>query len=93
MNRAVWRLPRIAFGLRNIWLSALRNWRWFLLVEESLFTGIAVERPRSLDTNDRTSTEGITSDDTFEADFGKLLENVYVKGMASPPGFEPGFQP
>jgi hypothetical protein len=37
MNHAVWRLPRIVFGLRNIWLNALRNWRWFLFVEESLW--------------------------------------------------------
>jgi site-specific DNA recombinase len=70
---------------------------------DRLFSGLAVERPRSLDPTDRTGTEDIGPEDTFDGDYGRLLDRAYamtisgsqeyVKGVASPPGFEPGFQP
>ena len=56
---------------------------------DKLFTGLAVERPKGLDPHDRTGCEGLTHPD--EADYGRLLERAYVKVVASPPGFEPGF--
>jgi len=51
---------------------------------EKLFTGIAVERPAGLDRNDRTGCEGIGPEDTWDGDYGRLLDAVYVKEMASP---------
>ena len=60
---------------------------------DKLFTGIALARPKDIDPDDKTGTEDIGPEDTFDGDYGRLLERVYVKGMASPPGFEPGFQP
>lgn len=40
---------------------------------DKLFTGIAVERPKSLDPHDRTGTEDIGPEDTFDGDYGRLL--------------------
>ena len=37
---------------------------------DKLFTGIAVERPKSLDLNDRTGLEGIGPEDTCDGDYG-----------------------
>ena len=54
---------------------------------DKLFTGIAVERPKDLNPKDLSGTEDIGPEDTFEGDYGRLLERVYVKGVASPPGF------
>lgn len=57
-----------------------------------MFTGIAVERPKSLDLHDRTGKEDIGPEDTFDGDYGRLLDRAYeksVKVLASPPGFEP----
>lgn len=52
---------------------------------DRLFTGIAVERPKDLNPSDLSGTEDIGPEDTFEGDYGRLLERVYVKGVASPP--------
>ncbi len=60
---------------------------------DRLFTGIAVERPKDLNPSDLSGTEDIGPEETFEGDYGRLLERVYVKGVASPQGFEPWFQP
>jgi hypothetical protein len=60
---------------------------------DKLFTGIAVERPKSVDPNDMSGKEGIGDEDTFDGDYGRLLDRVCVKGMASPTGFEPVFWP
>jgi hypothetical protein len=60
---------------------------------DKLFTGIAFARPKDIDSNDKTGIEDLGPEDTFDGDYGRLLEHIYVKGMASPPGFEPGFQP
>jgi hypothetical protein len=52
-----------------------------------------VERPKDLDAADLTGTEGITLEDTGEADFGRLLERAYekshVRGIASPDRLAP----
>ena len=65
---------------------------------DGLFTGIAVERPKDLDPNDLTVTEGIGPEDTLDCEYSRLLERAYsvgnhVKGLASPTGFEPVFWP
>lgn len=52
-----------------------------------------MERPARLDPDDLAGTEGITAEDTGEADFGRLLERAHEKnyagGMASPTGVVP----
>jgi hypothetical protein len=60
---------------------------------DKLFTGIASPRPKSLDRNDLSGTENIGPEETFDGDYGRLLDRVYAEGVASPPGFEPGFWP
>jgi hypothetical protein len=52
-------------------------------------SGVAVERPKSLDLRDRTGIEDIGVEDTFDGDYGRLLERVYVKGGTSPTGTDP----
>ncbi len=49
-----------------------------------LFTGIAVERPKSLDPNDRYGTEDIGAEDTFDGDYGRLLDRVFGKRGSVP---------
>jgi len=39
---------------------------------DNLFTGIAVERPQSLDPNSRIGLEGIGHEDTYNGDYGRL---------------------
>ena len=58
---------------------------------DKLFTGIAVEPPKSLDPHDRSGKEGIAADDTLDGDYGRLLDRVEkcAKGMASPKGADP----
>jgi site-specific DNA recombinase len=70
---------------------------------DKLFSGLTVERPTGL--TGREGTEDIGVEDTFDGDYGRLLDRAFalisddrgmennVKGVASPPGFEPGFQP
>jgi hypothetical protein len=58
-----------------------------VLLDDKLFTGIAVERPAGVDEGPLGS-EGIGPEDTFDGDYGRLLEQVYVKGVASPSGIE-----
>jgi hypothetical protein len=60
---------------------------------DKLFTGIASPRPKSLVDGDQRGCENIGPEDTADGDYGRLLERAHVKGVASPPGFEPGFQP
>ena len=58
---------------------------------DKLFTGIAVERPAGRD-EAPLGHEHIGPEDTFEGDYGRLLEQAYRKGvkvLASPTGFEP----
>lgn len=62
---------------------------------DRLFTGIAVETPAWVP-NDRRGCENIDPEDTFDGDYGRLLDRAYeksVKVLASPPGFEPGSRP
>lgn len=65
---------------------------------DRLFVGVAVPRPSWMPEG-TTGAEGITIEDTFERDYARLLERAYSVvakgrlGLASPPGFEPGFQP
>ncbi len=58
---------------------------------DKLFTGIAVERPKGEDVG-TLGSEGIGPEDTFDGDYGRLLEQVYVKGVSSPPGFGIDYQ-
>jgi len=54
---------------------------------DKLFTGIAVERPKWLEGyKGVTGTEHIGPEDTFDGDYGRLLERAYVKGVTSPTG-------
>ena len=68
---------------------------------DKLFTGIAVERPAGIDAG-VTGCEGIGPEDTFDGDYGRLLERAYERARAtrkdvkvgtSPTGFEPVFWP
>jgi len=51
---------------------------------DKLFTGIASPRPKSLVDGDQRGCEGIGPEDTGDGDCRRLLERVYVKGVASP---------
>jgi hypothetical protein len=58
---------------------------------DKLFTGIAVERPAGIDEGP-LGNEHIGPEDTFDGDYGRLLERAYRKSvevLASPTGFEP----
>ena len=51
-----------------------------------LLTGLAVERPKGLP-DSRAGYEGITPDDTFDSDYGRLLEKrFHAEVLASPRG-------
>jgi hypothetical protein len=54
-----------------------------------LFAGVATVRPGWMKDYEGGPTSGITAEDTVDADYGRLLERAYVKGLASPRGFEP----
>jgi hypothetical protein len=66
---------------------------------DKLFTGFAVPpeaRPAFLE-GTRAGSEGLTAEDTGEADYGRLLERAYErvssgKGVASPTGVVPEWQ-
>jgi hypothetical protein len=49
---------------------------------DRLFSGIAVTAPKHVDRNDRLGTEHITPEDTFDGDYGQLLERAYVSCRA-----------
>jgi site-specific DNA recombinase len=53
---------------------------------DKLFTGIAVETPAWVP-NDG-SGEVFNAEDTFDGDYGRLLDRVCVKGVASPAGID-----
>ncbi|HVL69274.1 MAG TPA: recombinase family protein [Vicinamibacterales bacterium] len=63
---------------------------------DKLFTGVAVERPAFIPES-REGWEHLTAEDTFDADYGRLLERAYEryarsgKGVASPDGIEQNF--
>jgi hypothetical protein len=60
-----------------------------------LFSGVAVPKPEWLWDGDVRGLEHLTPEDTFDGDYGRLLERAEkrVLGMASPTGFEPVFWP
>jgi site-specific DNA recombinase len=68
---------------------------------DKLFSGLAVPCPAMWRDADATGTEGIRTDETWDGDYERLLEKAHAtlmggnqpKRLASPPGFEPGFQP
>jgi DNA invertase Pin-like site-specific DNA recombinase len=67
---------------------------------DKLFAGVAAERPAFMRPASDVPWEGaehLTADDTFDADYGRLLERAtrafYGKGMASPSGIEPESRP
>lgn len=49
-----------------------------------MFAGIAIEGPKLLDRNDLYGTEDPGREDTGDGDYGRLLDRVYGKGVASP---------
>ena len=57
---------------------------------DKLFLGVAVEISTKREVSDE-GTEHIGPEDTFNADYGRLLAAVQDrgKGLASPTGFEP----
>ena len=57
---------------------------------DKLFTGVATPRPAVVD---KRGWEDMSPEDTFDGDYGRLLDRVYGKGLASPTGFEPVFWP
>jgi hypothetical protein len=59
-----------------------------------MFIGIAVERPTSLNADDIPGTEDIGPEDTFDGDFGRLLEAAYAARKGHAPGGNrtPGLQ-
>lgn len=62
---------------------------------DKLFAGIAGSAPRHVDRLDRTGTEHIGPEDTFEGDYGRLLDRFHknnAEGMASPTGTADGWQ-
>jgi site-specific DNA recombinase len=57
---------------------------------DRLFTGIVVQLPSWVTKGDVRGTEHIQPEDTFDGDYGRLLEQaVYGKGVARPAGLEP----
>jgi hypothetical protein len=44
---------------------------------DKLFSGLACERPSSLPLGDRTGCEDIGPEDTFDGDYGRLLDRAY----------------
>jgi transcriptional regulator with XRE-family HTH domain len=58
---------------------------------DRLFSGITISAPKHVDRNDRSGTAHIGPEDTFEGDYGRLLDRVYknnAEGMASPTGHD-----
>jgi hypothetical protein len=53
---------------------------------DKLFSGVVVEYPDFEKRDDVRGTEHIGPEDTFDADYGRLLARVYGKGVASPTG-------
>ncbi len=67
---------------------------------DKLFAGVAAERPAFMRPASDVPWQGaehLTADDTFDADYGRLLERAtrafYGKGLASPSGIEPESRP
>ena len=60
---------------------------------DKLFTGIAVKRPAELVPGDINGFENTSPEDTFDADYGRLLERAYGKGVASPTGVRDTYEP
>ena len=61
---------------------------------DKLFSGVACELPCWVNPEDNSGKEHLTPEDTFDGDYGRLLERAYDgKGLASPTGFEPVSQP
>ena len=55
---------------------------------DKLFSGVVVERPKFIKPGNR-GAEHIGPEDTFDGDYGRLLEQFYVKRVASPTGSVP----
>ena len=47
---------------------------------DKLFTGIAVERPKWIAPGDVAGTENIGPEDTFDGDYGRLLDRIFKNG-------------
>lgn len=63
---------------------------------DKLFTGVSCPPAPAWIANDRRGLENTSPDDTFDGDYGRLLERAYeksVKVLASPAGIEPASRP
>ena len=59
---------------------------------DKLFSGVACELPCWVNPEDNRGKEHLTPEDTFDGDYGRLLERAYDgKGLASPTGRELNF--
>jgi hypothetical protein len=58
---------------------------------DKLFSGIVAKRPAFIEQSNR-GAEHIGLEDTFDGDYGRLLESVYGKWVTSPTGVEEGRQ-
>ena len=57
---------------------------------DKLFSGVACELPCWVNPEDNSGKEHLTPEDTFDGDYGRLLERAYDgKGLASPRGNHP----
>jgi hypothetical protein len=54
---------------------------------DKLFAGLIEKRPAFLGTDDLAGTEDIQAE--IDADYGRLLEAAYGKGVTSPSGLTP----
>src|SRR6185503_12009238 len=53
---------------------------------DKLFTGIAVERPKSLVPDDLTGYENIGPEETGDGDYGRLIDRFFLKRGGGPRG-------
>src|SRR5205085_2587257 len=61
---------------------------------DKLFAGVLyTQLPAYLTQHGAEGVEGIRPEDTFDADYGEVLERFYGKRLASPAGFEPASPP
>ena len=57
---------------------------------DKLLSGVACELPSLVNPDDNRGKEHLTPEDTFDGDYGRLLERAYDgKGLASPRGILP----
>lgn len=56
---------------------------------DKLFRGVFIDPPAFMKQGDVRGTEDIGFEGTLDADYGRLLERAYDRGLATLVGFEP----